>query len=930
MFSLYFRFRCNVYAKPPQFTLNIFLLKSSVFSMNSNDGNLPSGEEAESGFIKTDDQHKEGFANTEMKRAAAKQLIERYYYQVTSGCGRESCTNEFCASSGKMRSTSANQAAATALQLFKDKAKLCESNPAKMAKYTTNVVDSLITSSPVFSQLNESNSLGANHKKLHLDQNDVSLPSTSEIGKKSESKSVIYLTESRVKEMIAICEEEKTCSLLIRTLGSVYSDANALVRSFLRDSLPVESHSLSKEDIRSSEADLDKDFDSKDEISVAKSSQSVPNNDVSVDLDSLSRTYSALFSLPDLPFQSALIHALISLLANTELDLRYRNAYEQNPELLNIFFIVLEIPNLHLDEFLENVVSQFCKTAISLPVSGQARLVRVIVSRRPHRIKYWVEVMHQLITSRIISNHNSPTYCVNDDGIVEVAVKFMKLLYYSAIMGGELDKTPLIPIESEQNDQLQDENLQELLQGAVGRESKEPKLVKEDPLVQELNVNVLDCRKPVISFEDFCNELLNDQIDLNKDFQYREEQNPNKFSFLNYHFILTPATKVLGLYYDNRLRMFYERRACVLQSLMHDDNVSPYLKLKVHRERLVDDALMGLEMYAMGNPSDLKKQLVVEFEGEQGIDEGGVSKEFFQLIVEEIFKPDFAMFTWNQELQTYWFNPACFESDAQFTLIGIVLGLAIYNNVILDIQFPPVVYRKLLGKRGVFEDLLDWDPSLYHGLATMLHSEDEDFDDVFMQTFRINYTDVFGNKLSYDLKENGDRVPVTRDNKREFVDLYADFLLNKSIEKQFRAFRRGFQLVTDESPLKWLCRPEEVELLVCGSRVFDFNALEESTEYDGGYTAQSSIIRQFWEVVHDLSTSEKRKLLQFTTGSDRVPVGGLSKLKLIIARHGPDSNRLPTAHTCFNVLLLPEYSGKEKLRERLLKAITYSKGFGML
>lgn len=45
-------------------------------------------------------------------------------------------------------------------------------------------------------------------------------------------------------------------------------------------------------------------------------------------------------------------------------------------------------------------------------------------------------------------------------------------------------------------------------------------------------------------------------------------------------------------------------------------------------------------MISMENPSDLKKQLFVEFEGEQGVDEGGVSKEFFQLVLEEIFNLD--------------------------------------------------------------------------------------------------------------------------------------------------------------------------------------------------------------------------------------------------------------------------------------------------
>ncbi|GFW35209.1 ubiquitin-protein ligase E3A [Trichonephila clavipes] len=220
--------------------------------------------------------------------------------------------------------------------------------------------------------------------------------------------------------------------------------------------------------------------------------------------------------------------------------------------------------------------------------------------------------------------------------------------------------------------------------------------------------------------------------------------------------------------------------------------------------------------------------------------------------------------------------------------------------------------------------------TLYKGLKDLLSYEGDDMETVYMQTFRITYKDVFGTVLVHDLKENGEKVLVNQSSKEEFVRLYADFLLNKSIAKQFQAFKRGFQMVTDDSPLKMLFRPEEIELLVCGNKNFDFNALEEATEYDGGYQSDTNIIKWFWQLVHDFNLDQKRKLLQFTTGSDRVPVGGLSKLKLVIARHGPDSDRLPTAHTCFNVLLLPEYSSKEKLEERLLKAINYSKGFGML
>lgn len=51
------------------------------------------------------------------------------------------------------------------------------------------------------------------------------------------------------------------------------------------------------------------------------------------------------------------------------------------------------------------------------------------------------------------------------------------------------------------------------------------------------------------------------------------------------------------------------------------------------------------------------------------------------------------------------------------------------------------------------------------------------------------------------------------------MDLYTDYILNKSVERQFKAFKKGFLMVTKESPLKYLFRPEEVELLICGSRV---------------------------------------------------------------------------------------------------------------
>lgn len=88
-------------------------------------------------------------------------------------------------------------------------------------------------------------------------------------------------------------------------------------------------------------------------------------------------------------------------------------------------------------------------------------------------------------------------------------------------------------------------------------------------------------------------------------------------------------------------------------------------------------------------------------------------------------------------------------------------------------------------------------------------------------------------------------------------------------------------------------------------------------------------MKSFWDVLHSLDLEDKQRFLRFCTGCSKAPIGGLGKLGLKIQRMGPDSDHLPTAHTCFNTLLLPEYSGADKVRDRLLRAINECEGFGL-
>lgn len=853
-----------------------------------------------------------------MKRAAAKHLIERYYHQLTEGCGNDSCSNSWCASSLGFSRMDNNAAAVKALELYKVNAKLCDPHPSKKGTASAYLESSTHSNSDSSSKMN------------NKDNHSV----------RDNFKDVAYLTEEKVYEILDICGEKEDYSPLIRVIGRVFSSAEGLVQSFRR------SKPHTKEELKSLQGkDEDKDEDEKEaaaasaavameEDSPASSSsssgrlgdgevQKLAPDEVSVDVEAVRRVYERLLSNEKI--EAAFLNALVYLSPNVECDLTYHNVYSRDPNYLNLFVIVMENSNLHSPEYLEIALPQFCKAMSKLPLAAQAKLARLWSHYKTEQIRRMVETFQQLITYKVISNEFNSRNLVNDDDAVVAATKCLKIVYYANVLGGDLD----VEHNEEEDEEPIPESSELTLQELLGEERRNKKGPRVDPLETELGIRTNDCRRPLVPFEEFVNEPLNEVLEMDKDYTFFKVETENKFSFMTCPFILNAVTKNLGLYYDNRIRMYSERRITVLYSLVQGQQLNPYLRLKVRRDHIIDDALVRLEMIAMENPADLKKQLYVEFEGEQGVDEGGVSKEFFQLVVEEIFNPDIGMFTYDERTRLFWFNPSSFENEGQYTLIGIVLGLAIYNNCILDVHFPMVVYRKLMGKKGTFRDLADANPVLHQSLKELLEYEGSVEEDM-MITFQISQTDLFGNALMYDLRENGDKIPVTNDNRKEFVSQYADYILNKSVEKQFKAFRRGFHMVTNESPLKYLFRPEEIELLICGSRNLDFLALEETTEYDGGYNKDSRIIKEFWETLHSFGEDQKRLFLQFTTGTDRAPVGGLGKLKMIIAKNGPDTDRLPTSHTCFNVLLLPEYSSKEKLRERLLKAITYAKGFGML
>jgi hypothetical protein len=393
------------------------------------------------------------------------------------------------------------------------------------------------------------------------------------------------------------------------------------------------------------------------------------------------------------------------------------------------------------------------------------------------------------------------------------------------------------------------------------------------------------------------------------------------FSYVNYPFVLSAETKSFLLQIESEVQQYRERQEAFNLMAVTGMPIVPYLVLKVFRQNLIHSSLEQLS----GQPeANLKKKLKIQFVGEEGVDEGGVQKEWFQLLLKQIFSPAYGMFTEDAESRTHWFN-AHSTDYGEFELIGKLIGIAIYNSNILDLHFPQVVYKKLLGMKPTLDDLSSTHPTLAKGLKQLLeHSGD--VEEVFGLNYAITY-DYFGAVETHELVPGGTGILVTSENREDYVSRYVRYLLEDSVQKQFWAFQTGFRMVCSDSEIMTMFSPEELEQVVCGDPKLDFDELRKNTQYDGGFDAASPTIKDFWAVVSEFSEEQKRKLLMFSTGCDRAPIGGLKKLAFTITRGTTgDTDRLPTSHTCFNVLILYEYATRDKLRQCLLKALEHSEG----
>ncbi|KAI5181359.1 ubiquitin-protein ligase E3 A [Nematocida sp. AWRm80] len=403
----------------------------------------------------------------------------------------------------------------------------------------------------------------------------------------------------------------------------------------------------------------------------------------------------------------------------------------------------------------------------------------------------------------------------------------------------------------------------------------------------------------------FVNRRFSRLLNYKAEIKYHKE---GAVSILDYPFILDMAAKSDLIQIENTDRMKAELQDAFFRSLF-EGKIPPYLSFEVKRETIVEDSLALLQSI---EKEMVWKQLKIKFHGEEGVDSGGIKKEFFQILSQR------TLGQWDifEEKNGYlWIKTMSPEEmhkrENEFYILGCILGLAAYNGAVLCFYFPHVFYKKLLSQPCALEDIKQIDPSLYQSLVNLRNMSSEELSSLGLEIVTVN-----------GFKD------VCKDNLEEFIKKYYQDVLDKSIAPAFENIKKGMWSICGNTFIRSLL-PCELSVLIGGMECQNFDEIEKYTIYNG-YRKDSILVQYFWEIFKEYDTVSQKKFLRFVTGTDRAPSGGLSRLAIVFMRNGGDTDRLPSSQTCFNTFLIPEYSSKEKLKEKLDIAISHTEGFFLL
>eukprot|EP00929_Paragymnodinium_shiwhaense_P109162 TRINITY_DN7550_c0_g1_i1.p1 TRINITY_DN7550_c0_g1~~TRINITY_DN7550_c0_g1_i1.p1 ORF type:complete len:917 (+),score=273.86 TRINITY_DN7550_c0_g1_i1:69-2819(+) len=280
--------------------------------------------------------------------------------------------------------------------------------------------------------------------------------------------------------------------------------------------------------------------------------------------------------------------------------------------------------------------------------------------------------------------------------------------------------------------------------------------------------------------------------------------------------------------------------------------------------------------------------------------------------------------------------------EEQFRLFGCVVGFAILYKETIPVHLAHHFLRAVFKPEADKEDTEELLASL-ENVDSLLHTKlkyilsggykalGDTLADALEQSNLPKYFELPESRCqelvgSHVLKEGGDMIEVTEEGKEEFVKLLLERLLVSGIARQVECFRQGLEKVVPADLLQRIAElmtVKEMDLMLCGADSIDVEDWERHTTYENGYSKTSKQVVWFWKAVRAMSSDSQSSLLSFTTGSSQVPSGGFRFLQpeLFTIQRVAVTDRIPEAHTCANVLDLPEYESYEELERRLRFAV---------
>jgi E3 ubiquitin-protein ligase HUWE1 len=324
--------------------------------------------------------------------------------------------------------------------------------------------------------------------------------------------------------------------------------------------------------------------------------------------------------------------------------------------------------------------------------------------------------------------------------------------------------------------------------------------------------------------------------------------------------------------FENKRKYFYHR----LKKFQQTQTSRRSIGLQVRRTQVFEDSFHQLRSR---KAEDLRGRLQISFYGEEGIDAGGLSREWFLILSREIFNPNYALFMAAADGATFQPNPLSVINSNHldyFKFVGRVIGKALCDGQLMDAHFTRSFYKHVLGLPIEFSDIESTEPDYYKSLKLMLENPLDMLGMSGSMTFTAEIQ-KFGRIEDIDLIPNGSQIVVTDDNKHEYVRLVAQHRMTTAINAQIDSFLSGFyELIPPE--LICIFTPAEVELLICGLPDVNVDELQANTEYQQ-YRATDDSIVWFWDALRSFNREQRAAFLQFVTGTSKVSSSSQSPLE---------------------------------------------------